>query len=229
MNLIPASEAAVLLEVDPSRVRALAVAGDLPGQKIAGRWLVDRLAVQRRVASPPPAGRPLSPRNAWQLLLLASGQADQDLSPKARWRLKRALLFEGLIALQPRLSGRGSLRRYDAHPGEIAYLSKGRDIVLSGISAARFNELPLVPGKEIEGYVQESRLNKLVKEHALHPAEGAGNVLLRIVPDEAWPFRHAERQAPAAAVALDLAESPDARSVKAGRQLLRRLDREIRG
>lgn len=225
MDLIASSDAAALLKVHPSRVRALAVAGELPGEKIAGRWLVDRRAVIQRAQSAPPAGRPLSSRNAWQLLFLASGEAMRDLSAKARWRLKRALQSEGLEALRARLVRRGAPQRFSAHPGELAYIAEDQRVVLSGVSAARPHGLALVPGKELEGYVGSADLRAVVEKHALHPAEGSGNVLLRVVPDEAWLFEHGDRYAPPAAVAFDLIESRDALSARAGMKLLRRLDR----
>jgi hypothetical protein len=228
MDLIASSAAAALLKVHPSRVRALAVAGELPGEKIAGRWLVDRRAVMKRAKCAPPAGRPLSARNAWRLLFLSSGRAIDGSNAKARWRLNRALQSDGLMALQPRLVRRGTPQRFDSHPGELTYIAEDGRVVLSGISAARPNGLELVPGKELEAYVRSGDLPAVAKKHALQPAEGAGNVLLRVVPDEAWLFERDDRYAPPAAVALDLIESPDARSAKAGIKLLRRFDRPAR-
>ena len=228
MDLIPSSEAAALLQVHPSRVRALLSANELPGEKIAGRWLVDRRAVMRRAQSSRPAGRPLSPRNAWQLLFLASGRVVDGLSPKVRWRLNRALREEGLSGLQAGLVRRGAAQQFNAHPGELAYIANDKRVVLSGISAAPSCGLELVPGNEIEGYVRSADLAAMVKKHALHPAEGAGNVLLHIVPDEAWLFERRDRYAPPAAVAFDLIESPDIRSARAGKKLLRQQERAAR-
>jgi Helix-turn-helix domain len=224
MDMISSSEAADLLNVHPSRVRALVLAEELPGEKVAGRWLVDRRAVMRRAKDPHPAGRPLSPRNAWQLLFLASGRIVDGLSPKVRWRLNRALRGPGLSELQARLVRRGAPRWFSAHPGELAHLSKDPRVVLSGISAAPAYELALVPGNEVEAYVRSADLPAVIRSHALHDAEGAGNVLLRVVPDEAWLFKRDDRYAPPPAVAFDLIDSVDARSAREGMKLLRRQD-----
>jgi hypothetical protein len=228
MDMVSSSEAAALLKVHPSRVRALVLAEELPGEKIAGRWLVDRRAVLQRARGSHPAGRPFSPRNAWRLVFLASGRAVDGLSAKVRWRLNRALRGSGLPALQARLIRRGAPQRFNVHPGELAYLAEDDCVVLSGISAAPAHGLALVPGNEVEAYVRAADLATVIKSHALHPAEGAGNVLLRVVPDEAWLFERGDRYAPPAAVAFDLIEGTDARSVREGMNLLRRQARAAR-
>lgn len=87
--------------------------------------------------------------------------------------------------------------------------------------------LELSAGAEAEAYIAESLLDEVMREHALEPASRAeANLCLRVVPDLAHEL--IEHEPIAAAAALDLAESPDSRSARVGRQLLAELDRELR-
>ena len=97
----------------------------------------------------------------------------------------------------------------------------------SGISAAAAYGLDLVAGAEIDGYVRAGDLAAIEREHALEPAAGMeGNVLLRVVPDPAWHL--SRRLAPLAAVAIDLSEDADARSIRAGKKAIDRIERKLK-
>jgi hypothetical protein len=223
-DLLSIPEAAEELSLHPSRVRALAAVGALPAIKIGNRWAVDRMAVARRLQGEHGAGRPFEPHNAWAVLFLASGNQPDWVSPKVLWRLRRALSLEGLRALVPRLERRATRSAFRAHPGELPHLLEDPVLVRSGISAAGSYDLDLVSGAEAEGYVREGRLTKFQRAHALEPAAiGAGNVLIRVVPASAWHLDRHDGVAPPAAVAVDLHGAADARSQRAGRQLLKRL------
>jgi excisionase family DNA binding protein len=224
-DLLSIPEAAEELKLHPSRVRALAAQGALPAIKIGNRWAVDRVAVARRLRGQHRAGRPFEPQNAWAILFLASGDEPDWLGPKELWRLRRAVSLEGLKAHAPHLEGRAQQRAFRAHPGELAHLLADPDLVRSGVSAAGSYGLDLVSGAEADGYVVAARLSKFQRAHALEPAViGAGNVLLRVVPDSAWHLDSRAGVAPEAAVALDLLGAADARSQRAGRRLLKRLE-----
>lgn len=223
-ELLSIPEAAEELSLHPSRVRALVAAGALPAVKIGKRWAVDRVGVARRLQGEHGAGRPFEPHNAWAVLLLASGDEPDWLGPKELWRLRRALRLEGVKALVPRLERRGKRSAFRAHPGELRHLLEDPVLVRSGISAAGSYGLDLASGAEAEGYVRAGRLTKFERAHALEPAViAAGNILLRVVPDSAWHLDPHEGVAPPAAVAVDLLGAADARSQRAGRQLLKRL------
>ena len=223
-DLLSIPEAAQALRLHPSRVRALAAQGALPAIKIGNRWAVDRAAVAGRLQGDRAAGRPFEPHNAWAVLFLASGDQPDWLGPKELWRIRRALRLEGLEALAPRLNRRAQRRAFRAHPGELAHLLEDPELVRSGISAASSYDLDLVSGAEADGYLPEGRLSRFQRAHALEPAElGAGNVILRVVPDSAWHLGLREGVAPPAAVAFDLLEAADARSQRAGQHLLKRL------
>lgn len=226
---VPLSEAARLLKLSPARVRVLASQRQLPATKVAGRWVVELDAVERRRKENPPGGRRFTPKNAWGALILASGE-DPQLDPVVRSRLKRALLLEGLQGLAPRLRDRAEVALYSSHPGEIPYVFEDEALMRSGISAAGAVGSDLLAGREVDGYLPESELRNFLNRHALSRAAGdvKGNVRLRVVPDDVWNNLDfsSHSVAPKAAVALDLAGEHDARSQVAGKNLLREIDRE---
>lgn len=225
---ISVHEAARVLKVSPTRVRAMASRGQLPAEKIVDRWVVERSAVEQRRRQKALSGRRFTPRNAWGVLLLASGEDAPDFNPSVRSRLKRSLALEGLKALAPRLHGRAAVSSYKAHPGEIPYVLEDEALVRSGVSAAGSLQLGLLAGREADGYLAQSQLQSFISEHALSPAGVDGNVRLRGVPDDVWPTLRGRSVAPQAAVALDLADELDPRSQAAGKELLRKIDRDQR-
>lgn len=188
---------------------------------------MDGTAVADRLRSPRPPGRPLSPSNAWAALFLASGEEAPWLGPQGLWRVRQNLKVRGLGELRPRLVQRAEPMRFIAHPGELERLRNCPDLTETGISAAAAHGLDLVAGAEIDGYVRAGDLAAIERKHALESADNTeGNVLLRVVPDPAW---HLPGQlAPLAAVAIDLAEEADARSVRAGKKAIERIERELK-
>lgn len=229
-ELVSVPEAAHELKLNPSRVRSLIADGSLRADKIAGRWLVHSESVAARQREPMPPGRPMAARNAWAMLLAASGEPfPEGMDPAVRWRLRQALAHRGLVAVRGRLGRRADVERFWALPGELRALHKSKDIVLTGSSAAGVLELPLAAPDAVDAYIRASRLDELVEEHGLDEVDEVGqdNVVLRIVPDEAWMLDE-RRTAPIAAVALDLSFYPDSRSARVGHDLLKRADREAR-
>lgn len=225
-NPLSIPDAAQVLELSPSRVRAMAVHGRLGASKIGDRWLVERGAVETRRRQGGHAGRPFEAHNAWALLLLASDEDVADVHPSVRSRLRRALRVDGLEKLEPRLVRRAESRYFDGHPGELRHLTEDQSFLRTGISAAGEYGLDLLSGHEADGYVAASGLKQLIADHALSAADAhSGNVRVRLVPDKAWRHLADAKVAPTAAVAIDLAEDPDHRSASAGKQMLRRLKR----
>lgn len=226
-DLLSVSAAAAELGVNPSRVRALISSGAVAAEKVGGVWLVDRASVAARNRQPAAAGRPLAPANAWALLLAAS---EDELSPElgsaARWRVRKALEVYGLAAMLPRLVRRAEPCSYWALPGELSALSKRADIALSGPSAAGVYDLGLTGSNALDAYVPASLAQMLRDEHALEAMSGPeSNVILRLVPDDAW-LLDGRRHAPLAAVAIDLCAYPDPRVARVGTELVARIDRE---
>lgn len=229
-ELISIAEAARELDRDPSRVRALVAAGQLPAVRIGRSWAIDRIEVQRRKRARPHSGRPFEPHNAWAVLFLASGREVDWLDPGARWRLQNALSLHGLAEVGPRLQKRAVVHPFHAHPGQLRRLADDSALVRSGISAAGDHGLGLVSGAEVDGYAVERELDRLRRRHALELAadRAEANVVVRAVPEHAWHFGDGDESAPLAVVALDLAEDPDSRSARVGAQALRAVDRELR-
>lgn len=226
MKPLAVSEAANLLGVHEARVRALIAAGELEAVKVGGRWLLDEDSIARREREGSHPGRPFEAHNAWALILLASGGEPAGTPPSVLWRLRRLLSHEGLSGMRQRMRRRSETQRFAAHPGELRYLADDPELVPSGISAARAHGFDLAAGDEFEAYVSADSLSRVVKEHALAPADrGDANVVLRAVPAAAWVLG-GQPLAPHAAVALDLAESPDPRSARAGAAALRSLDKQ---
>jgi hypothetical protein len=202
--------------------------GQLPAMKIADRWLVERSAVEQRRRQKVPRGRRFTPRNAWAVLLLASGEEAPELDPGVRSRLVRALALEGLGDLAPRLGNRAEVSTFRAHPGEVRYVAEDAALIPSGISAARATGVGLLPGREADGYIAQTQLQRFIDEHALSFREVDGNVRLRAVPDDVWQDLAGRSIAPLAAVALDLADEPDPRSEAAGKKLISQISRQNR-
>jgi excisionase family DNA binding protein len=212
-------EAASRLDLDPSRLRFLASSGQIRAEKVGRQWLLDERAVERRSRVSRRAGRPFEAANAWALLLLASGKRPKGVDPSALSRLRRLLRSEDFEALAPRLGKRGETNEFRAHPGEMKYVIGDKDFLATGISAAGALGLDLVSGSEADGYIAASKFGPFVKRHALARDEDT-NVTLRIVPDRAWDLLRPEGVAPRAAVALDLMDEADPRSVNAGREAI---------
>ena len=57
---IPVADAAAVLDVHPSRVRAMIADGQLEAEKVGGRWFVDRKSVENRRSQSWVNGRPFS-------------------------------------------------------------------------------------------------------------------------------------------------------------------------
>lgn len=99
-------------------------------------------------------------------------------------------------------------------------------LVLTGSSAAASLKLGLAAPDTIDAYIPARSAEAIVEEYGLEPAAAArANVMLRLVPDEAWVLS-GRAVAPRAAVGIDLAGYADPRSARAGAELLARLDVE---
>ncbi|MGH1506230.1 MAG: helix-turn-helix domain-containing protein [Acidimicrobiales bacterium] len=207
LDLVSLADASQLLGVSPERVRQLVVAGDLPGVRFGNAWAVPRDAVAARRQVSNRRGRPLGERRAWQ----AIGSGDVDLSNVSRYR------------------NRGLVERYSMSPADAAYLVSDLGAVESGVAGAVFHgELLQAEGAELDLYVSQ-RVHERLASVVAAVADPLGSVVLRVVSDESWPDAEAlaarsdegRLVAPAAAVALDLMDSGDARHWVAAENLVR--------
>jgi hypothetical protein len=221
---VPASQAALQLRVNDSRVRQLIEAGELPARKVANRWLVDVGALQRRGLLGAPQGRPLEAENAWGLLFLASGEPAPWLASDVRSRLRRRLREGALRRDHGRLMKRARVRYFIGGERARKHLMREPRFVRSGISAAADHGASLRSPRVLEGYLPEVEVARLAYRFALRSVdESEADLIVRGVAGF-WPFG-ASRVAPKAVVAVDLLESLDQRTRRAGEELLRTIDR----
>ena len=214
-------EASHALGVSDRRVRAMIKDGVLAGRRSGGRWLVRMNDVEERLRRRGRAGRPLSQRNAWALLSKLSGGEWPALPAWDRSRLQRKLAKRSLLSLASELRGRAEPRLFRADPRVLDQIRADPAFVRSGVSAAAEYAVDLRAPGVAEGYIPRDQLDGLVYRYALRPAAVADANLVLHLFDGAVP-RTADGIAPVAAVALDLMESADARSQRAGRELARR-------
>jgi hypothetical protein len=123
--------------------------------------------------------------------------------------------------MRARFATRAERRVLRAHASDLARIAADTSVVRSGAGAAADAGLPLVaPGAPLELYVDAATANRLAERYRLSPSP-LGNVTLRVVPDDvrAWL---SSPVAPWPAVALDLAEDGDPRSLDVARSALSR-------
>jgi hypothetical protein len=219
---IEVSSAAKDLGVSEQRVRSLLSNDLLEGQKIAGRWFVDPESMERWRSRSSRGGRPFSRENSWGILLAASGQEPLWLSPWDRSRLRNRLSLDWRKWI-PKVRNRARLRAFRAHPGQLKRISSDSRLILGGVSAASHYGADIKARDELEAYVRDRDIRKLVNRYKLVESSSP-NILLHVVESK-WPLGldSQARVMPAAVVALDLIESPDSRSRRAGHALLRQL------
>jgi excisionase family DNA binding protein len=222
LDYVSVAEAARALRLSDRRIRALIRAGALAAEHVGGRWLVSRADVEQRARHRGRPGRPLGQRNAWALVARLSGAEWPELSPWDRSRLKQRLANRSLLSLANELRDRAEPHFFRGDDRLLERLRQDSEVVPSGANAAAEYGLDIRAPGLVEAYVDRDRLHDLVYRYALRPAEmAAANVVLRVV-DQSVP-RARQGMAPVAAVALDLLESSDDRSRRAGRELARRL------
>ena len=235
-GLITVEDAAKRLGVSKKRVYGLAAAGALSPHPIgANRYLLDAAEVEARRAQGVVNGRPLDQLSAWAVLWLGLGRGDHDLGPwgaylarNTRWRVRQRLgagpVSDSLAALAPRLRNRAESVKLRAHPSDLRRLLDEPSLVRTGVSAAADVGADVVAADEVEAYVPADDLAPLREKFFLEESRKP-NVLLRVVQPP-WPFPPDARVAPATAVAIDLLDSTDERTRRAGRELLQSLDRD---
>lgn len=215
----PAAEAARLLGVSPQRVRALAAAGQLPAYKQAGRWFIERRALEKRLREGQLHGRPFKAAQAWGLIALAEGGKAEWLDAPERSRLRRVLRQRNWEQIVPCLQGRSKRLPLRAHSSDLRRLASESDLVRSGISAASDHRFEIVEPGAFEAYVSSRRLGELQRRYRLKASDDP-NVVLRVI-EGVWPFPPHSRVAPRLAAALDLLDDDDERTRRAGRLALR--------
>jgi hypothetical protein len=225
MSMRSVSDVALDLGVSVERVRQLIGSGVLPAERVAGRWVLpDSVSesVERRLV-----GRPWSEAACWGVLWFGLGRPAPWLSVKQRQRA-RYRWVDGIEEHHDRLRARSRAVSFSAHPSALSRIAEDARFVRGGVSSVRDYGSDLLVGDVAEGYVRLASLSRFSNDFGLEELSvGSGNVVLRVV-DSLWPFENDERVVPALAVALDLAESADQRTQRAGRALLARELKRLR-
>lgn len=216
-------ETAKRLGVNSQRVRALAKTGELASEHGPRQILIDPASVERRVQQRLVPHRVLEPANSWALLALAT--ADPSLapalaavSPSARSRLRGRLRDASLPDLVPLLRKRAEVRWLHADEADLEAIMAESGVVATGISVADGYGFDVAAPGTVELYATSRVATQLIRTYALEPTSRA-NVVLHIV-SAAWPFAADTARAPALVAAVDLADSPDQRTARAGREYL---------
>ena len=218
MSMLGVVEASVELGVSPRRVRQMLADGVLAGERVGRAWVIGSEQLHQPGHRRPEVGRPWSPASAWAVLAMADGEKP-ILSPVERSRAGKRLA-EGLQSVSGRLGARAERRSFYAHPSVLGRLADVPGVVRAGISAGSAHGVDLVVGGEFEGYVRDRDLDGLVSRYGLDSDAARPNVLLRVVDDIAWPFQPGQGSAGRSVVAVDLLESDDPRTYRAGAELL---------
>ena len=103
----------------------------------------------------------------------------------------------------------------------LARLREDPALMLTGATAPSELHLGLIGGDHVEAYVDESKIDDVIRLYHLRPSREA-NVKLRVVPSfmDSWP---PAKVAPISAIALDLLDDPDPRSQQVGEEMLRNI------
>lgn len=219
------AEAADRLGIHPTRVLPLLASGRLRGNRHGGRWEIDPESVARFASTPRPSGRPLEPHNAWKVLaLLCEGDLDVSLDARDRRRLGTLVGRLNPEELVARLRRRSLTLQRRAHPSALARLA--HDVVAGGpLAARRGGGDDVLASGELEGYLPAGQLLAVEARHRLVD-QGRPNVTLHVVDDALWPFPQGLRAVPQVVAAVDLLESGDERSARAGRRILSAAQRQ---
>ncbi len=211
------------LEISERRVRQLLAHGQLSGHRLGRKWIIPQAELDAFQERGRPLGRPWSTGAAWTVLSLVAPLHTQSTAVQVS-RARQRLRDHPLTDLLPQLSHRAKRLCFVGHPTAVARLAQDDAVVLSGVSAAQTAGADLVSvAPELEAYVRDVDLLSTSEEYGLVPQSQRPNVWLRVIPSPVWPFAPGARHAPDLIVALDLLESSDSRSRRAGLALLESL------
>jgi hypothetical protein len=216
-DVIGTAEAAGRLGVSPQRVRALWHEGALSGQIMANRLLLNRTSVLDLAERNRPATRPLSARNAWTLLLMLAGEPSPWASASELSRLRRLVSTREERALAALVRARARTIRLDGVTGARGYLLREEHVVPAGETLAhRWTDL--VSDGTTELYTTESTAQGFTNRLRLWQ-DPRGPIVVHVVPDHLGDLLQDRTEMPAPVVAVDLLDSSDPRSHRAGETL----------
>lgn len=222
MPEVSVRQAARRLGVHVTRVRALLRAGDLDGRRIGGRWLVDEASANARAQKAVAEGRPFSARRAWAYLLLLTGEQVPWLDRATRSRLRARILRERVEHVLPRLRRRAQVSYFRASLSALLHIAGLPGFVPSGVSAAVRYGASIIARDQLDGYIGERELREASYRLALESVEPSlANIVLRVPRLDA--VLRGRGVAPSGAVAVDMMDSPDQCTSRAGIEMAKRL------
>jgi excisionase family DNA binding protein len=230
VDVLTTEDAAARLGVSTRRVRSLIEQGDLVAERV-GRMYLIRAESVAELAMRRASGRSLSSRMSWAVLLSDLGRTnwgvvsvEHRLSRTDRQRVLalRGRAVEDWAWLARR---RAVTTRHVVRDGYIGRLLDDSRIVRSGLSALRDHDVALTEqAGEAEFYVAAAERDHLLGDY-LARADAAGRVIVHAV--DADVIAHIRRAGgsvmTAMTVGVDLAESADTRTRRAGHNLIQRV------
>lgn len=216
-GLLTTSQASQLLNVTSHQVASLVRAKELQAVHVAGRiLLISAESISRYKLLRRGKGRPLSEDIAQAALLLLSDAQVNGISYQQNRRLKQKLQAINAEDLVWQTRKRAEIKRYRCSGSFLKELSK--EIALSGLNALNDNFDLTAETENVEGYVSETKLNRLVERFFL-VGDTHGNVVLRITHRQVFDNAYM----PIGFVAADLSESLNTRERSAGINKLKEL------
>ncbi len=220
-DLVSTAEASRQLHVSARQVQRLTANGTIVQVGSVGRVkLLDARSIQQLKIQKTGRGRPWTQESiALALEFLHQGESTSGTSvERARTRKRLATITaEGLVQAMRR---RAVVRRYRASESFLGQVAQG--LTVTGTSAVDADAelahnlgLAGAAGKSVDGYISDKAAKQLIR--ATHLVDDAnGNVTLRVTDMKIF----LEGQFESLVVALDLAESLDARQRAAGLRYL---------
>ncbi|MEI7715969.1 MAG: helix-turn-helix domain-containing protein [Mycobacterium sp.] len=216
-------EVARYLGVSERRVRAMIAAGQLPAERLMGRWVIPaEVAASHRSNS---AGRPLSEVSAWRVLTCLGSDGDGPRLPSRLRNRIRSLCMEDdpRWRLRSWLSARGKPVRLWGFTPALNGLADDERVVVSGDSL--FSELE--PSGQARFYAPVGDLDAVIGRYGLRMTENGSrlpNALIWAVSDlDAVPRDPGNDHAVAELVsAIDLLDSGDPRAVGVASRVVER-------
>jgi excisionase family DNA binding protein len=215
-------QAAERLRVTEQEIRRLISAGELAADRFGetGQWAVDARAVAQRAARSPSRGRPWEPAVAWAALWLLSGHPADWLSASDRSRLRRRMREIEPDALAIATRKRAFVESGRVLPEYVDRLASAQGVVRTGVSATAEAGADLVSTGAVDIYSPTTLRPLLIAQFGVDLASRNPNVVLRTLPANILPVLGDRDVMPSAVVAVDLLDSTDPRTVRAGRDVL---------
>ena len=206
-TLVSVREAAGALGVSASQVYRLIESGQLRGTRLGSQQVVYAESLNEYRLVRPQRGRPLDPASAWSVLLGKRPDDIDALGPIAASTRRRAAVAYCYVP-EYRLSA----------------IADSADTVVTGAEGARLRGAAIGNTQPLQVYVSEQRWPTLRDAQRISDAADDVNLIVRVVPVEAWPQASSMNPAPLVVCAVDAYSCADLRSahealetMKAGR------------